>query len=111
MTKSNERCSFCGRERRETQILIAGLNAHICDYCIQQAKMIMDEELAAEKTKSIPDFNLLKPAEIKQYLDQYVIGQEEAKRVLSVAVYNHYKRIFHLKGPPAMMWRSKKPTS
>lgn len=97
MAKSNERCSFCGRERRETQILIAGLNAHICDHCIQQAKVIMDEESAAGKTKSVPDFKLLKPAEIKSYLDQYVIGQEEAKRIISVAVYNHYKRIFHAK--------------
>ncbi len=97
MTKSNERCSFCGRERRETQILIAGLNAHICDRCIQQAKVIMDEESTADKTKSVPDFKLLKPAEIKSSLDQYVIGQEEAKRIISVAVYNHYKRIFYAK--------------
>ncbi|TSA24402.1 MAG: ATP-dependent Clp protease ATP-binding subunit ClpX [Bacteroidetes bacterium] len=95
--KSEERCSFCGRERRETQILIAGLNAHICDHCIQQAKVIMDEEMAADKNRSVPDFKLLKPTEIKSYLDQYVIGQEEAKRVVSVAVYNHYKRIFHQK--------------
>ncbi len=97
MTKSNERCSFCGRERRETQILIAGLNAHICDHCIQQAKVIMDEESTADKTKSVPDFKLLKPKEIKSYLDQYVIGQDEAKRIVSVAVYNHYKRIFYAK--------------
>jgi len=97
MAKSNERCSFCGRERRESQILIAGLNAHICDYCIQQAKQIMDEELATTKSKSMPDFNLLKPVEIKKYLDTYVIGQEEAKKIISVAVYNHYKRIFHAK--------------
>jgi len=97
MPKSNERCSFCGRERKETQILIAGLNAHICDHCIQQAKTIMDEEAAADKTRSVPDFKLLKPAEIKNYLDQYVIGQEEAKRIVSVAVYNHYKRIFYAK--------------
>jgi len=97
MAKSEERCSFCGRERRETQILIAGLNAHICDHCIQQAKVIMDEEMAADKNRSVPDFKLLKPTEIKSYLDQYVIGQEEAKRVVSVAVYNHYKRIFHQK--------------
>lgn len=95
MPKSDERCSFCGRERRETQILIAGLNAHICDQCIQQAKVIMDEEMIAEKSQKKPDFKLRKPAEIKAYLDQYVIGQEEAKRVISVAVYNHYKRIFH----------------
>ncbi|MFC2101804.1 ATP-dependent Clp protease ATP-binding subunit ClpX [Bacteroidota bacterium] len=97
MAKSNERCSFCGRERRETQILIAGLNAHICDHCIQQAKVIMDEESTADKTKSVPDFKLLKPAEIKSYLDQYVIGQNEAKRIIAVAVYNHYKRIFYAK--------------
>lgn len=97
MAKNEERCSFCGRDRRETQILIAGLNSHICDSCIQQAKVIMDEELAANKGRSIPDFKLLKPAEIKTYLDQYVIGQEEAKRIISVAVYNHYKRIFHAK--------------
>ena len=95
MAKSNEVCSFCGRERRETKILIAGLNAHICDHCIQQAKVIMDEELISDKSKSTPDFNLLKPVEIKLYLDQYVIGQEEAKRIVSVAVYNHYKRIFY----------------
>ena len=97
MAKSNEVCSFCGRERRETKILIAGLNAHICDHCIQQAKVIMDEELISDKSKSTPDFNLLKPVEIKLYLDQYVIGQEEAKRIVSVAVYNHYKRIFYAK--------------
>ncbi|MFH1161234.1 MAG: ATP-dependent Clp protease ATP-binding subunit ClpX [bacterium] len=97
MAKTTERCSFCGRERRETQILIAGLNAHICDNCISQAKLIMDEEMATSKTKSIPDFTLLKPVEIKKYLDQYVIGQEEAKRIISVAVYNHYKRIFYAK--------------
>ncbi len=97
MAKSDERCSFCGRERRETQILIAGLNAHICDHCIQQAKVIMDEEVTSDKTKSVPDFKLLKPTEIKSYIDQYVIGQEEAKRIVSVAVYNHYKRIFYAK--------------
>ena len=97
MAKSTERCSFCGRERQDTQILIAGLNAHICENCIVQAKLIMDEELTAGKSKTGPDFTLLKPVEIKKYLDQYVIGQEEAKRIVSVAVYNHYKRIFHVK--------------
>ena len=97
MAKSTEVCSFCGRERRETKILIAGLNAHICDHCIQQANLIMDEEVSADKSKSIPDFNLMKPVEIKQHLDQYVIGQEEAKRIISVAVYNHYKRILYAK--------------
>jgi ATP-dependent Clp protease ATP-binding subunit ClpX len=97
MTKTGERCSFCGREKRDTNILIAGLNAHICDYCIAQAQLIMDEELATRGQKQIPDYTLLKPVEIKKYLDQYVIGQEEAKKLLAVAVYNHYKRISHVK--------------
>ncbi len=97
MTKVPERCSFCGREKRDTNILIAGINAHICDACIAQAQIILEEELATRTQKSIPDYTLLKPAEIKKYLDQYVIGQEDAKKVISVAVYNHYKRIFHVK--------------
>ncbi|HTX87581.1 MAG TPA: ATP-dependent Clp protease ATP-binding subunit ClpX [Bacteroidales bacterium] len=97
MTKAPERCSFCGREKRDTSLLIAGINAHICDACIAQAQIILEEELATRSQKSIPDYTLLKPAEIKKYLDQYVIGQEEAKKVISVAVYNHYKRIFQVK--------------
>ena len=97
MTKSTERCSFCGREKRDTNMLIAGLNAHICDSCVAQAQVILDEEMATRTQKQIPDYTLLKPAEIKKYLDQYVIGQEDAKKVLSVAVYNHYKRILHVK--------------
>jgi len=97
MTKIEERCSFCGREKREARVLIAGLNGHICDNCVQQAQTIMEEELAAKKSKSFQEYTLLKPHEIKRYLDQYVIGQEEAKRVISVAVYNHYKRIRHAK--------------
>ena len=78
-------------------MLIAGLNAHICDYCITQAQLIMEEEMAGKSQKNTPDYTLLKPTEIKKYLDQYVIGQDEAKRILAVAVYNHYKRIFHAK--------------
>jgi ATP-dependent Clp protease ATP-binding subunit ClpX len=78
-------------------MLIAGLSAHICDYCITQAQLIMEEELAAKSQKQTPDYTLLKPVEMKKYLDQYVIGQDEAKKILSVAVYNHYKRIFHAK--------------
>ncbi|GAB4312987.1 MAG: ATP-dependent Clp protease ATP-binding subunit ClpX [Bacteroidales bacterium] len=74
-------------------LLIAGLDAHICDSCIVQAKLIVDEEMAAHQEKALPSFKLQKPAEIKAYLDQYVIGQDEAKIVMSVAVYNHYKRI------------------
>ena len=97
MTKTGERCSFCGREKRDANILIAGLNAHICDYCVIQAQQIMEEELSTKGQKQIPDYTLLKPVEIKKHLDQYVIGQEEAKKLLAVAVYNHYKRIFHVK--------------
>jgi ATP-dependent Clp protease ATP-binding subunit ClpX len=97
MSKTGERCSFCGREKRDTNMLIAGLNAHICDYCIAQAQLILDEETTARTQKNVPDYNLLKPAEIKKYLDQYVIGQDEAKKILSVAVYNHYKRLHHVR--------------
>ncbi len=97
MAKTEERCSFCGREKREARVLIAGLNGHICDNCVQQAQTILEEELASKKPKSFQEPALLKPHEIKKYLDQYVIGQEEAKRVISVAVYNHYKRIRHAK--------------
>lgn len=92
MTKPEERCSFCGREKREARVLIAGLNGHICDSCVQQAQTILEEELASKKAKNFQEYTLLKPHEIKRYLDQYVIGQEEAKRIVSVAVYNHYKR-------------------
>ena len=97
MTKIGERCSFCGREKRDTNMLIAGLNAHICDYCVTQAQLIMEEEFASKTQKQAPDYTLLKPVEIKKYLDQYVIGQDEAKKVMAVAVYNHYKRIFNIK--------------
>jgi len=96
MAKTGEKCSFCGREKRDANILIAGLNAHICDSCISQAQLIMAEELSAKSHKQAPDFTLLKPIEIKKYLDQYVIGQDEAKKILAVAVYNHYKRIFNV---------------
>ncbi len=95
MNKKEERCSFCGRPKRETNMLIAGLEAHICDYCIEQAREIMNEEISHGKNKSSQKFETPKPGEIKTYLDQYVIGQDEAKRILSVAVYNHYKRINH----------------
>lgn len=97
MAKTEERCSFCGREKHEARVLIAGLNGHICDNCVQQAQTILDEELASKQPKGFQEYTLLKPHEIKRYLDQYVIGQEEAKRVISVAVYNHYKRIKHAK--------------
>lgn len=97
MAKSGEKCSFCGRGKHETRVMIAGINAHICDSCIQQAQIILDDELSVARNMENPDFKLLKPAEIKHSLDQYVIGQEEAKRVIAVAVYNHYKRIAHVR--------------
>lgn len=93
MASSQDRCSFCGRNKSETKILIAGLNAHICESCVEQAQLIIREELESKSKEKLDDIDLLKPDEIKQYLDQYVIGQEEAKKILSVAVYNHYKRI------------------
>jgi ATP-dependent Clp protease ATP-binding subunit ClpX len=93
--KQNEvKCSFCGRDKSATQVLIAGLNGHICDQCVTQAvEIISQESTELQKNKHGATFNLLKPAEIKSHLDEYVIGQDYAKKVLSVAVYNHFKRI------------------
>ena len=93
MVKKIERCSFCGREKTDTNVLIAGLNAHICDYCVTQAQSIISEEITSKTNKRFSKIELQKPVEIKKYIDQYVIGQDEAKIVLAVAVYNHYKRI------------------
>lgn len=93
MPKQDDRCSFCGRNRNETKILIAGINGYICNDCVEQAQQILHEEQAIKERELSGDFKLLKPNEIKHFLDQYVIGQEEAKRIISVAVYNHYKRI------------------
>ena len=88
-------CSFCGRPKPETQLLIAGLDAHICDRCIIQAHGIVQEETVEEAINEV-DLKLKPPKEIKSFLDQYVIGQEASKRVLSVAVYNHYKRLMQV---------------
>lgn len=96
MAKKKDECSFCGSSRDEVGILISGLDAQICDQCIEQANMILKEELYTSSKKKAPsksDLKVFKPAEIKNFLDQYVIGQDEAKRILAVAVYNHYKRI------------------
>jgi ATP-dependent Clp protease ATP-binding subunit ClpX len=94
MAKDQEKCSFCGKKRAEVGLLIAGLEAHICESCVEQAQIILKEEFGMlNKPKDPKKFELLKPAEIKRYLDQYVIGQDDAKKVLAVAVYNHYKRI------------------
>jgi len=88
-----DKCSFCGRTKKEANILIAGLEGHICNHCIEQAYSIMNEELGSKKSTKFDTINLLKPAEIKHFLDQYVIGQDMAKKIISVAVYNHYKRL------------------
>lgn len=96
MSKSSRdiKCSFCGAGKQDTLMLIAGLDAHICDKCVAQANQILAEELSTRKNKSAPSaLTLMKPLEIKLHLDQYVIGQDDAKKVLSVAVYNHYKRL------------------
>ena len=92
MSKPDLNCSFCGRPKPETQLLIAGLDAHICDRCIIQAHGIVQEEASTSSTEAEP-IELKPPKDIKAFLDEYVIGQESAKRVLSVAVYNHYKRL------------------
>ncbi|MEL6591156.1 MAG: ATP-dependent Clp protease ATP-binding subunit ClpX [Bacteroidota bacterium] len=92
----NESCSFCGRTKREVQILLAGYGgAHICENCVAHANTIIDEEFK-EKPQSARITRVPKPREIFEHLDQYVIGQESAKRVLSVAVYNHYRRVLSL---------------
>ena len=96
-------CSFCGRDKKEALILIAGIEGHICELCVEQAYEIVKQELYDEKGRLAspegePAFDLpahITPQQIKKYLDQYVIGQEEAKKCISVAVYNHYKRIQH----------------
>lgn len=97
MKNSKEiKCSFCGRDKSATSVLVAGISAHICDQCIAQAQSIVNEE-TSEKFRSTlaNNLQLLKPVEIMAFLDQYVIGQVEAKKVISVAVYNHYKRLIH----------------
>ena len=92
--EKNISCSFCGRDKQDTQVLIAGINSHICDSCIQQATGIVKAEVEGKDRAEIASqMNLLKPIDIKAHLDQYVIGQDDAKKVLAVAVYNHYKRL------------------
>jgi ATP-dependent Clp protease ATP-binding subunit ClpX len=91
--KTEDRCSFCGRGRSETAMLISGIDGLICDQCAHQANEIVNEELKSKNRVNNTELELKKPIEIKALLDDYVIGQDEAKSVLAVAVYNHYKRI------------------
>lgn len=97
--KETPACSFCGRPSEQIGLLIKGLNADICDECIAQAyKMIHDEEedeRAASRGFRVDPSGILKPKQIKEYMDQYIIGQDDAKKVMSVAMYNHYKRLMH----------------
>jgi ATP-dependent Clp protease ATP-binding subunit ClpX len=92
MSKKETSCSFCGRSRSQVNILIAGISGHICDHCISQAQHIIKDEVVPANQDETP-VNVLKPKEIKATLEEYVIGQDDAKKVLSVAVYNHYKRL------------------
>ncbi|MAW66080.1 MAG: ATP-dependent Clp protease ATP-binding subunit ClpX [Flavobacteriales bacterium] len=92
--KSQVKCSFCGREKKDTSVLIAGIEGYICDNCVTQAQGIVKEESSAKINLSLDnELKLMKPIEIKKHLDHYVIGQDKAKKILSVAVYNHYKRL------------------
>jgi len=96
MAKNILHCSFCGRSRDEVKILIAGQEGHICENCVEHAREIIEQELMVKDDKnSSASFKLTikKPIEVKKFLDDYVIGQDEAKKVLAVAVYNHYKRL------------------
>ncbi|MGK0413491.1 MAG: ATP-dependent Clp protease ATP-binding subunit ClpX [Polaribacter sp.] len=96
--EENLECSFCGRKKAETDLLIAGMDAHICDKCIEQAHGIVEEEISESKSSGLSkDLMLKKPMEIKSFLDQYIIGQTETKRAMAVAVYNHYKRLLQNK--------------
>src|SRR3954467_7809624 len=95
MAKNILHCSFCGRSRDEVKILIAGQEGHICENCVEHAREIIEQELVIRDEKTASSFKLTvkKPIEIKKFLDEYVIGQDDAKKILAVAVYNHYKRL------------------
>lgn len=97
MSKELQECSFCGRAKAETNLLIAGIDAHICDQCIQQAYNILSQEIEDAQNNTSEDITLKKPFEIKEFIDTYMIGQTQAKRALAVAVYNHYKRLLQTK--------------
>jgi len=88
-----DKCSFCGREKKDVDLLIAGIDGHICDRCAEQAHSIIQEEVKKDSSFDLNSVKLLKPREIKEFVDQYVIGQDQAKKILAVSVYNHYKRL------------------
>ena len=99
MAKEDLECSFCGRKKPETNLLIAGLDAHICDKCIEQAHgIVLEESKQTDNTELSAELMLRKPQQIKTFLDEYIIGQGVTKKVMSVAVYNHYKRLLQ---PPS----------
>ena len=110
MSKTTLHCSFCGRSRDEVKILIAGQEGHICEGCVDHAREIVEQEVT-EKADGKSGFKLIvkKPIELKKHLDEYVIGQDEAKKILSVAVYNHYKRLRQT--PPNKEVKNKKETA
>ena len=94
MSKSDLQCSFCGKKKDQTSLLIAGIDAHICDLCIEQANgIILQENISVDSKDEKSKLELLKPQQIKLFLDDYVVGQDYTKKVISVSVYNHYKRI------------------
>jgi ATP-dependent Clp protease ATP-binding subunit ClpX len=94
-----DRCSFCGRDRRSVQLLIAGISGHICESCVEQATQIVNEDMKKRGSLDLGNVKLMKPIEMKRFLDQYVIGQDDAKKYIAVAVYNHYKRLMQPKHP------------
>ena len=90
MEPKQVKCSFCNRSKKEVDVMIAGVTGHICNHCIHQAQQIVTEETSGKVNQDLfAQIELLKPAELKKHLDEYVIGQDDAKKVLSVAVYNH----------------------
>ena len=100
--KENIKCSFCGKDKRDAMMLIAGIDGHICEACVEQAHDIISDELKTGKRKPAKDNFIglpanVTPVQIKTFLDQYVIGQIDAKKFLAVAVYNHYKRLMNSK--------------
>jgi ATP-dependent Clp protease ATP-binding subunit ClpX len=90
-------CSFCGRSKKDVDLMVSGINSHICNFCIDQAYQILLEEKKIKDESQKPNFNLVTPEAMKKYLDQYIVGQDEAKKVVCVAVYNHYKRLIQPK--------------